>query len=456
MPSLKDVQNKIGAVKKTKQITKAMNMVATSRLRGAQANMQNFRPYAGKFAEVLGSLAEKSGDEASPLLIPREEVKKIHVVLCTSDRGLCAGFNVNLIHKADGFVKEKAGDEIEISFTNFGKRGRDWCRKENRTIDREHIGVVGADFGLREVMELVRHVAVLNSPVLLLGETGVGKDVIANAIHQLSLRRENPFIVVNCGGIPESLIDSELFGHEKGAFTGALSKKRGRFERADKGTIFLDEIGELPPKAQVRLLRVLQNQVIERVGATSSIGLDIRVIAATNRNLKKMVKQGEFREDLWFRLNVFPITIPPLRQRPLDIPALVQYFIEQKSSEMNLPDIPKLADGAVEGLMDYAWPGNVRELQNIVERSLILKPRGPVSFDHLDHKANRKRAAETPIEEGPYRLDDVIIAHINRVLAKTGGKVHGPDGAAGLLGINSSTLRNKMNKLGIQYGRKQK
>ena len=316
--------------------------------------------------------------------------------------------------------------------------------------------IVGADFGLREVMELVRHVAVLNSPVLLLGETGVGKDVIANAIHQLSLRRENPFIVVNCGGIPESLIDSELFGHEKGAFTGALSKKRGRFERADKGTIFLDEIGELPPKAQVRLLRVLQDQVIERVGATSSIGLDIRVIAATNRNLKKMVKQGEFREDLWFRLNVFPITIPPLRQRPLDIPALVQYFIEQKSSEMNLPDIPKLADGAVEGLMDYAWPGNVRELQNIVERSLILKPRGPVSFDHLDHKANRKRAAETPIEEGPYRLDDVIIAHINRVLAKTGGKVHGPDGAAGLLGINSSTLRNKMNKLGIQYGRKQK
>jgi F-type H+-transporting ATPase subunit gamma len=146
MPSLKDVQNKIGAVKKTKQITKAMNMVATSRLRGAQANMQNFRPYAGKFAEVLGSLAEKSGDEASPLLIPREEVKKIHVVLCTSDRGLCAGFNVNLIHKADGFVKEKAGDEIEISFTNFGKRGRDWCRKENFTIADEHIGIVGTTF----------------------------------------------------------------------------------------------------------------------------------------------------------------------------------------------------------------------------------------------------------------------------------------------------------------------
>jgi transcriptional regulator with GAF, ATPase, and Fis domain len=316
--------------------------------------------------------------------------------------------------------------------------------------------IVGADFGLRDVMELAEQVAVLNSPVLLLGETGVGKDVIANAVHQLSLRRKNPFIVVNCGGIPESLVDSELFGHEKGAFTGALSQKRGRFERADKGTIFLDEIGELPPQAQVRLLRVLQDQVIERVGGTSSIMLDIRIIAATNRDLKKMVEQGDFREDLWFRLNVFPITIPPLRERRLDIPALVQYFIEQKSREMNLPDLPRLADGAVDRLMDYNWPGNVRELQNIVERALILNPRGPVSFDHLGHKQNRKRAAETPVEEGPYRLDEVVTAHIKKVLAKTGGKVHGPKGAAGLLGINSSTLRNKMNKLGIRYGRKQK
>jgi formate hydrogenlyase transcriptional activator len=316
--------------------------------------------------------------------------------------------------------------------------------------------IVGADFGLRDVMELVRQVAVLNSPVLLLGETGVGKDVIANAIHQLSLRQKNPFIVVNCGGIPENLIDSELFGHEKGAFTGALTKKRGRFERADRGTIFLDEIGELPPQAQVRLLRVLQDQVIERIGGTVPIRLDIRIIAATNRDLEKMVKKGDFREDLWFRLNVFPIVIPPLRERRLDIPAFVQYFIEQKSKDMNLPDIPKLADGALEGLMDYNWPGNVRELQNIVERSLILNPKGPVSFDHLNRKQNSIERVERPTEEGPYRLDDVITAHINKMLVKTGGKVHGPKGAAGLLGINASTLRNKMNKLGIQYKKRPK
>jgi transcriptional regulator with GAF, ATPase, and Fis domain len=314
--------------------------------------------------------------------------------------------------------------------------------------------IVGADFGLHDVMTLARQVAAINSPVLLLGETGVGKDVIANAIHQLSPRRDKPFIAVNCGGIPDNLIDSELFGHEKGAFTGALCQKRGRFERADKGTIFLDEIGELPPQAQVRLLRVLQDKVIERVGATCPVQLDLRIIAATNRDLEKMVQHGEFRQDLWFRLNVFPITIPPLRDRLYDIPALVDYFIQQKARDLNLPEIPKLADGALEGLMDYRWPGNVRELYNIVERSLILHPRGPVSFDHLGHKQPGKKPAEAQTEEGPYRLDDVVTAHINKVLVKTGGKVHGPNGAANLLGVNASTLRNKMNKLGIRYGRK--
>jgi transcriptional regulator with GAF, ATPase, and Fis domain len=317
--------------------------------------------------------------------------------------------------------------------------------------------IIGADFGLRNVMELVRQVAAINSPVLLLGETGVGKDVIANAIHQLSPRQEKPFIAVNCGGIPENLIDSELFGHEKGAFTGAQSQKRGRFERADKGTIFLDEIGELPPQAQVRLLRVLQDKVIERVGGTSPIRLDIRIIAATNRNLEEMVKKGEFRQDLWFRLNVFPITIPPLRDRLFDIPALVQYFIEQKAKDLNLPAIPKIADNALEGLKEYAWPGNVRELQNIVERSLILNPRGPVAFNHMhDAKSLRPQNVEARTKTESDDLDDIIIAHINWVLNKTGGKVHGPDGAASLLGLNPSTLRNKMNKLGIQYGRKQK
>jgi transcriptional regulator with GAF, ATPase, and Fis domain len=287
---------------------------------------------------------------------------------------------------------------------------------------------------------------------LLTGETGVGKDVIANAIHHSSTRNKEAFIGVNCGAIPESLLDSELFGHEKGAFTGAIAQKKGRFERANKGTIFLDEIGELPLEAQVRLLRVLQTREIERVGGTQTINLDIRVIAATNRDLEELVEDGKFREDLWFRLNVFPIWIPPLRERKADIPALLQHFISMKSKELKLPSIPALAPLAVDTLLDYHWPGNVRELQNIVERALILNPKGPLRFDHIlgntKSKASRKTNARSD------NLDETISSHINSVLNKTGGKIHGPGGAADLLGINANTLRNRMNKLGISYGRK--
>ncbi|MFC1493166.1 sigma 54-interacting transcriptional regulator, partial [candidate division KSB1 bacterium] len=212
-----------------------------------------------------------------------------------------------------------------------------YLHRELRRISGEKI--IGANFGLRDVMEKAGHVASLGSPVLLLGETGVGKDVIANAIHYSSPRKNDPFVSVNCGAIPETLIDSELFGHEKGAFTGALAQKRGRFERADKGTIFLDEIGELPLQAQVRLLKVLQDKEIERVGGVKTIPLNIRIIAATNRDLEKMVQTGEFREDLWFRLNVFPIIIPPLRKRKQDIVALLQHFIDLKARELKLSHI---------------------------------------------------------------------------------------------------------------------
>ena len=204
---------------------------------------------------------------------------------------------------------------------------------ELRSVSGDEI--IGSDFGLKTVMEMVRQVAPLDSPVLLLGETGTGKEVIANAIHYSSPRKDGPFIKVNCGAIPETLLDSELFGHEKGAFTGAISQKRGRFERADKGTIFLDEIGELPLQAQVRLLSVLQTREIERVGGTSPIPVDIRIISATHRDLEEMIASRRFREDLWFRLNVFPITIPPLRQRREDIPALLHHLMERKSRELS-------------------------------------------------------------------------------------------------------------------------
>jgi transcriptional regulator with GAF, ATPase, and Fis domain len=313
--------------------------------------------------------------------------------------------------------------------------------------------IVGANFGLRDVMHKVHQVASLDSPVLLLGETGVGKDVIANTIHYSSSRSNGPFVSVNCGAIPDTLIDSELFGHEKGAFTGALSQKRGRFERADKGTIFLDEIGELPPQAQVRLLRVLQSREIERVGGDKTIPLNIRIIAATNRNLEEMVKMRKFREDLWFRLNVFPVWIPPLRDRNADIPALLQHFITMKSKELNMPAIPDLAPGAIDLLMQYHWPGNVRELENIVERAIILNPHGPLRFDEFIRSEQDKRPAISERQSEPDELEYVISSHIQNVLLKTEGKVHGPGGAAELLGINPSTLRARMNKLGINYGR---
>ncbi|MHC4558239.1 MAG: sigma-54-dependent Fis family transcriptional regulator [Planctomycetota bacterium] len=326
---------------------------------------------------------------------------------------------------------------------------------ELRRISGEEI--IGTNFGLKPVMHKVQHVATLDSPVLLLGETGVGKDVIANAIHYSSTRSNGPFVNVNCGAIPDTLIDSELFGHEKGAFTGALSRKRGRFERANKGTIFLDEIGELPVQAQVRLLRVLQSKEIERVGGVKTISLDIRIIAATNRNLEEMVKLGEFREDLWFRLNVFPIWIPPLRERTSDIPALLQHFIYRKVKELKLPDIPSLSPKAIDSLMGYHWPGNVRELENIVERALILNPRGPISFEHFNIVQSRKESMADASSNGAIeKLDKVISDHIRNALVRADDKIHGAGGAAELLGVNASTLRNKMNKLGIAYGHKSK
>ncbi|MFZ5569971.1 MAG: sigma-54 interaction domain-containing protein [Thermodesulfobacteriota bacterium] len=315
--------------------------------------------------------------------------------------------------------------------------------------------IIGSAGGLKAVMEAVRKVAPSGSPVLLLGETGVGKEVIAKAIHNSSPRREGPFITVNCGAITESLIDSELFGHEKGAFTGAVAGKRGRFERADGGTIFLDEIGELPLEAQVRLLRVLQDKEIERVGGEAPMAVDSRVIAATHRDLEQMIRHGQFREDLYFRLKVFPLEIPPLRRRKLDIPALVQHFLREKAKELAIPGMPTLSPGALDGLMAYDWPGNVRELENAVERALIICGRQPLTFSDLQRSCGMDHPAEN---EPPFpvvsQLDAVITAHIRKTLDRTRGRIEGPNGAAALLNIHPATLRQKMRKLGIPFGRK--
>ena len=332
---------------------------------------------------------------------------------------------------------------------------------DNRYLSSELLSksgdeVVGARAGLKEVMEKVRQVAHLKNTVLVVGETGVGKEVVANAIHRLSPRSSEPFIKVNCGAIPENLIDSELFGHEKGAFTGAVKQKRGRFERAHRGTIFLDEIGELPPWAQVRLLRVLQTQEIERVGGSPPIKLDIRVIAATHRDLQQMVKAGTFREDLWFRINAFPIRIPPLRKRPRDIPLLVDHFMNKKSRELGIHDIPRIAPGAIERLLSHSWPGNIRELENAVERALIQHRQGPLLFNRImgqPPKEDFSLSLEGKVVAETMTLDELNRTYIEEVLATTDGKVNGRDGAAALLGVHPNTLRNRMKKLGVAFGR---
>lgn len=338
-------------------------------------------------------------------------------------------------------------------------RLKDIVDAENKELSRElrrfpGDEIIGADYGLKMPMEMVRQVAPLVSPVILLGETGVGKEVVANAIHYTSSRRGGPFVKVNCGAIPENLVDSELFGHERGAFTGAIAQKRGRFERADGGTIFLDEIGDLPLQAQVRLLRVLQYKEIERVGGTRTMPVDVRIIAATHRDMRELIRTGTFREDLWFRLNVFPIMIPPLRHRKEDIPALVHHFIEKKSKELKIYPPPSVSAEEVERLQAYHWPGNVRELENMIERELIHKrgkeKSGRLRFEHFE----MPRRAEGPGMVGEtgcnlLALDEAMSRHIRRALLASNGKISGPRGAAQLLGINPNTLRGRMRKLGI-------
>lgn len=320
--------------------------------------------------------------------------------------------------------------------------------------------IVGEEYGLKPVMEMVRQVAPINSHVLLLGETGVGKEVIANAIHYSSPRHSGPFIKVNCGALTETLVESELFGHEKGAFTGASSSHRGRFERAHGGTIFLDEIGDLPLSAQTRLLRVIQEKTIERVGGSDAVKVDIRIISATHRNLQQMVLEKSFREDLWFRLNVFPITIPPLRHRKPDIPALVTHFVRRKCREMRIRVQPTISSIQMKKLMSHDWPGNVRELENLVERALIRALAGSSNegliFDDVSRSSQQSQPLSPNQEQDTLTLDEVMRNHIEDVLLMCNNRIDGPHGAAGSLGINPSTLRHRMRKLGIAFGKRRK
>jgi formate hydrogenlyase transcriptional activator len=338
------------------------------------------------------------------------------------------------------------------------KKTEERLRNENlalrEEIDRSSMfeEIVGSCEPMRQVLKQVAQVAPSDSTVLILGETGTGKELIARALHRRSSRSARAFVRVNCAAIPQSLIASELFGHEKGAFTGALQRRLGRFESADGGTLFLDEIGDLPMETQIALLRVLQEREFERVGSNRPISVDVRLIAATNRDLPAAVAAGTFRQDLFYRLNVFPITIPPLRERADDIPVLVEYFIGRyaKGAGKNIRHIGKRT---LEQFQAYSWPGNIRELQNVVERAVILSETDTFFFDESWLKVE-STASATP-REGLSALAEREVEMIQAALAECHGRISGPNGAAVKLGIPRQTLESKIKSLGInKYGSK--
>ena len=313
--------------------------------------------------------------------------------------------------------------------------------------------IVGRTPAMLRLLDLVTRVAATNSAVLVTGETGTGKELVASAVHRQSRRRGKPLVIVNCAALPATLVETELFGHERGAFTGATSQRIGRFELADRGTIFLDEVGELPEEIQVKLLRVLQTGEFERVGSTQRLRVDVRLIAATNRNLEEAVAAGKFRSDLYYRLHVFPVHVPSLRERREDIPLLVTYLTDKKAKTVG-KTIDYIPPAVMQRLMEYAWPGNVRELENVIERAIILSREGTLLLDGVFNPGPTGTGRE-PIDGDTARTTDnctmseVERAHITRVCENCGWRIKGPDSASVRLGLKPSTLYFRMNKLGI-------
>ncbi|HLC17166.1 MAG TPA: sigma 54-interacting transcriptional regulator [Thermodesulfovibrionia bacterium] len=342
---------------------------------------------------------------------------------------------------------EKEKQTVEIALVEIKKlkeqleSERAYLQKEIK-LEYNHEHIIGQSDGLKYVLYKVEQIALSNMTVLVLGETGTGKELVARAIHSLSLRNGRALVKINCSTLPSELIESELFGHEKGAFTGAQSKRLGRFEVANGATLFLDEIGELPLPLQPKLLRVLEDGEFERLGSSNTFKVDVRVIAATNRNLEEEVRRGHFREDLWYRLNIFPITVPPLRDRVKDIPLLVDYYVNKIARRLG-KSIESIPVNVMDALQNYHWPGNVRELQNVLERAVInssgLKLR---LVDELKKPLKNLKAM-------PKTMETVEREHIMRILEQTNWKVSGKNGAAEILGLNRSTLRARMRKLGI-------
>jgi formate hydrogenlyase transcriptional activator len=317
-----------------------------------------------------------------------------------------------------------------------------YLQDEIRT-DRNFGEIIGDSPTFRNVLEQVETVAPTDASVLILGETGTGKELIARALHDLSGRRERTFVKLNCAAIPTGLLESELFGHEKGAFTGAIMQKAGRFELANKGTLFLDEIGDIPLELQPKLLRALQEHEFERLGGTRTIKVDVRLVAATNRDLAQMINERQFRTDLYYRLSVFPISVPPLRERADDIPKLVRYFTQKFARRMN-KHVETISQDTMDALVRYPWPGNVRELENLIERAVILTRGAALQIPLSELRPT------TPETASPLTLEEAERDHIRRVLEQSNGVVGGPNGAAAKLGMKRTTLQSKMKKLGIE------
>jgi formate hydrogenlyase transcriptional activator len=346
--------------------------------------------------------------------------------------------------------RKKAEESLQGTYAEI-KQLKDRLEAENiylqQEVDREYnFGeIIGQSTVLSHVFTQVEQVAPMNATVLLLGETGTGKGVLARAIHSSSTRKNRPLITVNCTTLPATLVESELFGRERGAFTGSDARQIGRFELADGGTIFLDEIGEMPMELQSKLLRVIQDGEFERLGSPRTIKTDVRIIAATNRNLAEEIKNGRFREDLFYRLNVFPITIPPLRQRTEDIPLLVNHFVTKFNNKIG-KRIETVSKDTLNVLQEYHWPGNVRELESVIERAVIISQGSALQvLDRFD----TFRKTEEPAGQDVKALAEMEHDHILQVLKKTGWRIEGKNGAAVLLGLNASTLRARMRKYGI-------
>jgi transcriptional regulator with GAF, ATPase, and Fis domain len=394
-----------------------------------------------------GASYRKDLDLEHRLVMPDGSIKRVHILGRALNQGAGKSSFVGAV--MDITAMKNAFDEIKIL--------RDQLYKENLAL-REEIDItrmfeeiVGSAPALQAVLSQVAKVAPTDSTVLITGETGTGKELVARAIHKRSERSSRAFVSVNCAAIPRDLIASELFGHEKGAFTGATQRRLGRFESAEGGTIFLDEVGELPAETQISLLRVLQEREFQRVGGNESFQIDVRVVAATNRNLEAAIVEGGFRDDLFYRLNVFPIEVPPLRQRKEDIPLLVEYFIDRYASKAG-KKITGINKRSLELLQSYAWPGNIRELQNVIERSVIICDSENLSVDET-WLGRRALSADSPAQPLSGRLAAQEKEMIEAALAESNGRVSGPSGAAARLGIPQSTLDSKIKSLKINKQR---